>query len=65
MVFLLCVIRIKRQDAKCYNLKEEKKKTIYVTYTVWYREFNRISNIGIAKIEKWIAFCDRDALNLN
>ena len=66
MVFLLCVIRKKwaRQDAKCYNPKEEKKKT-YVTSKVWYREFSRISNIGIAIIEKWIAFRDRDALNSN
>ena len=53
-----------RQDAKCYNLKEEKKKT-YVTSKVWYREFSRISNIGITIIEKWIAFRDRDALNSN
>ena len=53
-----------RQDAKCYILKEEKKKT-YVTSKVWYREFSRISNIGIAIIEKWIAFRDRDALNSN
>ena len=53
-----------RQDAECYNLKEEMKKT-YVTYKVWYREFSRISNIDIAIIEKWIAFRDRDALNSN
>ena len=53
-----------RQDATCNNLKEEKKKT-YVTSKVWYREFSRISNIGIAIIEKWIAFRDRDALNSN
>ena len=55
---------MERQDAKCYNLKEEKKKT-YVTSKVWYREFSRISNIGIAIIEKWIAFRDRGALNSN
>ena len=53
-----------RQDAKCYNLKEDTKKT-YVTYKVWYREFSRISNIDIVIIEKWIAFRDRDALNSN
>ena len=53
-----------RQDTKCYNLKEEKKKT-YVTYKVWYHEFSRISNLGIAIIEKWIAFHDRVALNSN
>ena len=53
-----------RQEAKCYNPKEEKKKT-YVTSKVWYREFSRISNIGIAIIEKWITFRDRDALNSN
>ena len=66
MVFLLCVIckKWRGQDAKCYNLKEEKKKT-YVTSKVWYREFSRIRNIGIAIIEKWIAFRDRDALNSN
>ena len=31
----------------------------------WYREFSRISNIGITIIEKWITFRDRDALNSN
>ena len=52
-----------RQDTKCYNVKEKKKT--YVTYKVWYRLFSKISNIGIAIIDKWIAFHDRDALNSN
>ena len=63
-LFILLSIKVARQDAKCYNLKEETKKT-YVMYKVWYREFSRISNIDIAIIEKWIAFRDRDALNSN
>ena len=64
MVFLLCIIHKKWRDTKCYNLKEEKKKT-YVTYKVWYHKFSRINNIGITIVEKWIAFHDRDALNSN
>ena len=63
MVFLLCVIRKKWRD-KTLNVTTRKKKS-YVTSKVWYREFSRISNIGIAIIEKWIAFRDRDTLNSN
>ena len=59
-MFLLCVIRKKWRD-KTLNVTTRKKKR----KKVWYREFSRISNIGIAIIEKWIAFRDRDALNSN
>ena len=47
-------------------LQPERRKEENLCYVQsLYREFSRISNIGIAIIEKRIAFRDRDALNSN
>ena len=55
MVFLLCVIRKKWRD-KTLNVTTRKKKR---------RKLMLRPKFGIAIIEKWIAFRDRDALNSN